>query len=86
MTYSSFVDGNTIHRLDPSHPSLTAFEVEYRWNGSLGQDITLGMYALFVLALLFALVLTVCVHNTYKREETTKSRVSSGTGISRRND
>lgn len=71
------IDGESIHRLDPSHPSLTAFEVEYRWSGSFGQDITLGIYALFALGLIYFCVLTYWVRATYKREEVSVGRSHS---------
>lgn len=46
-----------ITKLDPHHPSLTAFEIEYKWKGIQDQDIALGIYALFTTSLLLFLVI-----------------------------
>lgn len=78
-----YVDGESIHRLDPTHPSLTAFEVEYRFNGSYGQvDTTLGIYALFSLGLIYFCLLIYWVRATYKREESSVSRSNSNSNNS----
>jgi hypothetical protein len=47
------IDGPPISRLDPNHPSLTAFEIEYKWRPIQDQDIEMGIYALFLLAVFF---------------------------------
>ena len=78
----TYTDGESIHRLDPSHPSLTAFAIEYRWSGSYGQDITLGIYALFTLGLVYFCMLIYWVRSTYKREEMAVGRNSNNSSSS----
>ena len=57
------IDGKKITRLDPSHPALRGFEMEYRWESVQEEDFDLGVATLFLSAVLgFFLIffLTVC--------------------------
>ena len=61
------IDGKKISRLDPSHPALRGFEVEYKWDSVQEEDFELGVATLFLSAVLgFFLIffLTVCRYST----------------------
>ena len=45
-------DGRPIQRLDPNHPSLTAFDVEYQWEAVQEDDLRIAILVMFVITLL----------------------------------
>lgn len=65
MTILLFTDSAPIQRLDPNHPSLKAFEIVYKWQGTQDDDISLGVYALFVMSLIVFILLYTMVTNSY---------------------
>eukprot|EP01036_Dinobryon_divergens_P030212 gene30212-39418_t len=44
----TFDHGKKISRLDPSHPALRGFEVEYKWDSVQEEDFELGVATLFL--------------------------------------
>ena len=88
-----FVVSPPIHRLDPHHPSLTAFEIVYKWQGTAEDDASLGIYTLFILSLTFFIILYITVLNSYyedyqkyqtsvsSTESTTTTTILSGNKI-----
>ena len=62
------LDGTRIARLDPAHPSLTAFEVEYKWKGIQEQDVVSGIYAMFILTIIWLIILFIVVVYNYNRD------------------
>jgi hypothetical protein len=45
-----FVDGSRLARIDPTHPTLRGFELEYHWESVEEEDLTLGIQVLFISA------------------------------------
>jgi hypothetical protein len=52
-----FVDGSKLTRIDPTHPTLRGFELEYHWESVQEEDLSLGIQVLFTSAVLGYLVL-----------------------------
>ena len=46
------LDGPKIKQLDPSHPALRGFQLEYRWESVEEEDFALGVVVMFISALL----------------------------------
>ena len=59
-------DGGKIARLDPEHPSLTAFEIVYKWRGVSGEDFSMGVFIMFILCLVSLVLLSVFVYANYE--------------------
>ena len=75
-------DGPQINRFDPSHPSLTAFEIDYVWEPVNENDLSRGLLTLFSGSIFFAAVLIfVSVSFTNDRSEKVKAKSNmSGSG------
>jgi hypothetical protein len=67
-------DGSPIQRLDPQHPSLTAFDLEYRWEAVQESDLRLGVVAMFVITLLLLCFLVGYITCTYDRDSDPKRK------------
>ena len=61
-------DGRPIQRLDPNHPSLTAFDVVYQWEAVQEDDLRVGILAMFLLTLAAVAATIVYVTCTYNRD------------------
>lgn len=57
--------GPNIQRLDPNHPSLTAFEIKYKWESVQEDDFPFAITVMFSTSLLIVLVITTYVWNSY---------------------
>ena len=55
------IDGNRIAHIDPTHPSLRGFEIQYHWENVEEEDFSAGMRALVVSAFLGVLIIFVVV-------------------------
>jgi hypothetical protein len=51
-------------RLDPNHPSVTAFEVKYVWQGIEDQDTPHGLFVMFLVAAILGVLLTLVVNSS----------------------
>jgi hypothetical protein len=63
-----FLDGQPIARFDPNHPSLRAVELIYKWQPVQSQDLTQGLYTMFILTLLLMIGLSFLVALSYDRD------------------
>jgi len=61
-------DGRPIQRLDPNHPSLTAFDVVYQWEAVQEDDLRVGILAMFLLTLAALVGTVVYISCTYDRD------------------
>lgn len=57
MNYSVFLGGPRISKVDPTHPSLRGFEIDYRWESVQEEDFGLGVVVLFGSATIGVVVL-----------------------------
>jgi hypothetical protein len=57
--------GDIIARFDPNHPSMTAFEIEYKWNMINEENLNSGIITMFVLSICVIIGLIISVINTY---------------------
>lgn len=63
-----FIYGPPIKRIDPSHPSLTAFEITYRWNSIEDNDFPLAISVMFGSTALVTLGLGYMVWNKTQKD------------------
>lgn len=60
-----FVDGPKIAKIDPSHPTLRGFEIEYIWENVAEDDVLLGAQTLFISTIFgFLVLVTIVLWNT----------------------
>lgn len=57
--------GSTIARFDPNHPSITAFEIEYKWNMIDEENLNSGIIFMFILSICVIIGLLISVINSY---------------------
>jgi hypothetical protein len=67
-------------RLDPNHPSVTAFEIKYVWQGVEDQDTPHGLFVMFLVATIIGFLLIIVVNSSTTTDgiddATTKRKVS----------
>jgi len=63
-------DGPRINRLDASHPSLTTFDVEYRWKSIEVEDFPFAMSVMFGLTLSFSAIIFYFVWTSFPTNTT----------------
>lgn len=51
------IDGAKIQRVDPTHPALRGFELEYTWESVQEEDFVLGVIVMFVSAVVSIFVM-----------------------------
>lgn len=51
------IDGAKIQRVDPTHPALRGFELEYTWESVQEEDFGLGVIVMFVSAVVSIFVM-----------------------------
>lgn len=86
-----FADNPKIARLDPSHPSLRGFELEYRWKEAPVEDPLFGLQVLCGTCLIgFMLIFIVVILNAeedldpaqiQKKHEQQKKRKAQTVGV-----
>lgn len=74
------VYGPPIRLLDTSHPSLTAFSVQYRWESAAEEDFSLAVSTMFALSVVVVSTLAVVVYRSHPLTLTT-SRTSSNKSV-----
>ena len=57
----NFIDGPKIPKLDPSHPSLLAFEAIYTWEGIQEEDYAVAIRVMFTSSIVILAGLTYSV-------------------------
>jgi hypothetical protein len=73
-------DGSRIAKLDPSHPALRGFELQYRWESVQEEDFGLGVQVMFCACLAaFLAMFTVVICGSDLMDLTTQSS-STGSG------
>jgi hypothetical protein len=67
-------------RLDPNHPSVTAFTVKYVWQGVEDQDTPHGLFVMFLFAAVLAIFITLVLNSSSSQmgvdDEATKRKVA----------
>lgn len=76
-----YTDGSRIAKIDPSHPALRGFELQYRWESVQEEDFGLGVQTMFCACLLaFLVMFTVIVCGSELMDLSPQSAGSSGGG------
>jgi len=52
-----YLDGAKIQRVDPTHPALRGFELEYTWESVQEEDFGLGVIVMFISAVVSIFVM-----------------------------
>lgn len=73
-----WADAPPIVRLDPSHPSLMAFDIAYRWKAVHDSDLRIGVVTMFISTLLLLVLLICYVFYTYDRDIATPKMSDHG--------
>ena len=58
-------------------PSLDDFEIKYNWRAVQEEDLSLGVGMMFTLTLLFLIIITCMVANTYEGDGNNQSQKSN---------
>lgn len=73
------LDGTKLTRIDPTHPALRGFELQYRWESVQEEDFGLGVQVMFCACLLaFVVVFLVVVCNSELVEPIPRTSGSGG--------
>jgi hypothetical protein len=72
------VYGKEIQRLDPDHPSVVGFEIEYVWRAAEDADFSSGIFEMFLMTLIFGVGL-ICLVLCYD-PALTATRAANKTG------
>jgi hypothetical protein len=76
-------DGTKINRIDPSHPALRGFELQYNWESVQEEDFGLGVQVMFCTCLLaFVVVFLVVVCNSELMDPIPQRPGAAGGGFS----
>ena len=71
-----WIDGPRIPIIDPSHPSLTAFNVVYKWESVQQDDLPLTITVLFSLGVIFVIFL-MCLTINEKSKQINQSKLNN---------
>ena len=78
---TSSPDGNPIQKLDPSHPSLTAFTMVYEYEAIHDNDRPVAILTMFILTIIIFIYLVIYISCTYDRD----SKIKESRGVPQRN-
>lgn len=80
------VDGSKISKVDPTHPTLRGFELQYRWENVQEEDFGLGVIVMFCSALTaFFVLFTVVICNSELMDSLPSSQSRPVTNRNRKN-
>ena len=75
------LDGSKMARIDPSHPALRGFELQYSWESVQEEDFGLGVQVMFCSCLVaFFVMFLVVVCGSELMEPVPRSSSGSGAG------